>query len=141
MAGNIADKARWALREYDVRRGGGCDWYVKGYDGVEHKFCSCVYEHGSANSPAKVVRVLVEAVHAAGIRPKSWVAPITSLEKFEGELHETPKDYREAKEEYIEAVEASLITKPEVGKVSGFLLLIGALAVLWFMLFTNIRRG
>lgn len=140
MAGNIADKARYALREYDVRRGSGCDWYVAGYDGVEHKFRSCVYEHGNANSPSKVVRVLKEAVFASGIRPKSWVAPITPLEKFEGELHDTTEEYVEAKEEYAEAIKAPLIAKVEPGKLGGFMVLIGAVIVLWYFLFGNIRR-
>lgn len=142
MAGNIADKARWALREYDVRRGSGCDWYVKGYDGVEHKFRSCVYEHGSANSPSKVVRVLKEAVLAAGIRPKSWVAPITPLEKFEGELYENPEQYRESKEDYEKVIVSPPETTPgKEGAIGGLAVLVGILVIVWYVLFANIRKG
>ena len=118
MAGNIADKARWALSKYNVRRGGGCDWYVSGADGVEQKFISCVYERGSPNSPAKVVRVLKEKVLASGLRPKGWVAPPTPLEKYEGTLYENVSDYRIGKEEYKmgKAVDSALDIKSVIGE-------------------------
>ena len=142
MAGNIEDKAKYALREYDVRRGGGCDWHVTGYDGVARVFRSCVYEHGNANSPAKVVRVLVEAVEAAGIRPKSWVAPITPLEKFEGELHGSPNEYVEAKEEYLESKTPSPgITPGKEDALGGLAVLMGILVIVWYFLFGKMRKG
>lgn len=100
MGGNIADKARYALRDYEVRRGAGCTWYVSGANGREEKFRSCVYEGGRANSPGKVVRVLKEQVLASGLVPKGVVVPPSPLEKFEGELYTNPIDYREAKEVY-----------------------------------------
>ena len=100
MAGNIADKARYALQGYDVRRGSGCDWYVSGATGQEEKFISCVYDRWGANSPTKVGRILKEQALASGMQPKSYIAPPSPLEKFEGELHTNPIDYREAKEVY-----------------------------------------
>ena len=111
MAGNISDKAKYALREYDVRRGGGCDWYVSGYDGVEHKLQSCVYDQWGANSPAKVVRVLKEQVLAAGIKPKSYVPPPTALEEYEGTLYKNEVVYGAGKEEYEKAVSDALDVK------------------------------
>lgn len=140
MSGNIEDKAKYALREYDVRRGGGCDWYVAGYDGLEHKFRSCVYEHGNANHPAKVVRVLKEVVLASGIRPKSWVAPVTPLEKFEGELYEDPEQYRKGKEDYEKViVSPPKITLGKEGAMGGLAVLVGILVVLWYFLFGRRR--
>lgn len=141
MAGNIEDKAKYALREYDVRRGGGCDWFVKGYDGVEYKLRSCVYEHGNANSPAKVVRVLVEAVSKAKIMPKTYVEPVTPLEKFEGELHDTPKEYVESKKEYKDALKDS----GAIGDAGTNIIGVGVvgvvgLAFLAYMLLKGVRK-
>lgn len=139
MAGNIADKARYALREYDVRRGGGCDWYVKGYDGVEHKLRSCVYDQWGANSPSKVVRVLKEAVTAAGIRPKTWVAEVTPLEKYEGTLYDTPEEYAEVKREYADSKAVAVGVGDEV-KIGGLALIAGFFVVVWILLFGSRRR-
>jgi hypothetical protein len=117
MAGNIEDKAKYALREYDVRRGGGCDWYVSGVTGREEKFTSCVYDQWGANSPAKVVRVLKEKVLASGMQPKGYVVPPSPLEKFEGTIYDRPEDLRIGKEEYkMEAVSDVLNVKSEVGE-------------------------
>jgi len=147
MSGNVADKARYALREYDVRRGGGCDWYVKGAYGIEQKFTSCVYEHGMANSPAKVVRVLKEAVLASSLRPKGYVEPPTSLEKFEGQLYDThePRDYQEAKEVYEveKAVEkAAGLDRSKISTVKNLPIILVAIAigVLGYFLFGK-QRG
>jgi hypothetical protein len=114
MSGNIEDKAKYALREYDVRRGGGCDWYVSGVTGREEKFTSCVYDQWGANSPAKVVRVLKEKVLASGMQPKGYIVPPSPLEKFEGTIYKEPTDYRIGKEEYkMEAVSNVLNVKSE----------------------------
>ena len=103
MSGNIEDKCKYALHEYDVRRGGGCDWYVTGYDGVEHKLQSCVYDKWGANSPGCVVNTLVHEVRVAGIKPKSYVPPPTPLEEYEGTLYDLG-GVQEAKVAYEKAV-------------------------------------
>jgi len=146
MAGNIADKARYALPEYDVRRGGGCDWYVKGAYGLEQKFTSCVYERGSANSPAKVVRVLREAVLASDLRPKGYVKPATPLETFEGQLYDAhePRDYKEAKEVYEveKAVEkAAGLDRSKIRTIKNLPIVLVAIAigVLGYFLFAKQR--
>lgn len=112
MAGNIEDKAKYALREYDVRRGSGCDWYVSGYDGVEHRLQSCVYDQWGANHPAKVVRILKEKVLEAGIKPKTHVPPPTPLEKYEGTVYEAEESkYEAGKAEFEKAVSDALDVK------------------------------
>jgi hypothetical protein len=118
MAGNIEDKAKYALKDYEVRRGGGCTWYVSGVTGREEKFTSCLYDQWGANSPAKVVRVLKEKVLASGMQPKSYVAPPSPLEKFEGTLYDRPDDLRIGKEEYKmgEAVDRTLDVKSGIGE-------------------------
>lgn len=120
MVGNIEDKAKYALKGYDVSRGGGCTWYVSGATGREEKFTSCVYDQWGANSPAKVVRVLKEKVLASGMQPNGYVVPPSPLEKFEGTLYERPEDLRIGKEEYKmgEAVDRTLDVKSEVGEKS-----------------------
>jgi hypothetical protein len=118
MAGNMEDKAKYALWGYDVRRGGGCDWYVSGVTGREEKFTSCVYDQWGANQPAKVVRVLKEKVLASGMQPKGYVVPPSPLEKFEGTLYDRPDDLRIGKEEYKmgEAVDRTLDVKSVTGE-------------------------
>ena len=132
MAGNIADKARYAYRNYDIRRGGGCDWYVAGETGVEYKLKSCVYDKWGANSPAKVVRVLGEEIEKAGIKPKGYVEPTTMLEKYEGEMYEK-------EEEYTKPVGPKPNIKPK--KETSMILAVAIVFFgLWYFLFGRLRR-
>jgi len=147
MSGNVEDKAKYALRGYDVVRGSGCDWYVTGAYGVEQRFTSCVYDRWGANSPSKVVRVLREAVLASSLRPKGYVEPPTSLEKFEGQLYDAhePRDYKEAKEVYEveKAVEkAAGLDRSKVSTVKNLPIILVAIAigVLGYFLFGK-QRG
>lgn len=140
MAGNIEDKAKYALREYDVERGGGCTWYVTGFDKVKHKFTSCVYENGRANHPAKVVRILKEQVILAGMKPKSYVPPATPLERYEGSIHKEGT-YEAAKEAY-EVTKEDTGAIPEPIKTNSPLILVAIfIGVLGYWLFGSIRKG
>ena len=147
MAGNLEDKIKYGLREYDgyasIESGGRAGtkqkWYYKGK--------LFMLERGSPGyyykKPHQILREFKELIDIAfpydsGARE---APPPTPLEKYEGTIYVEPKHYEDAKREYEHEPEERSVMPGKEGALGGLAVLMGVLVIIWYFLFGNMRKG